>query len=131
MEYIQLLFENKFTDEEEEIFDRLLLFQDALISKNFDTLDEIIDDSYTLTHMSGKKQEKKEFFKELKENILNYYESKIELPIITINNDIAKIVVDITLNAKVYNISGQWTLNSIIELKKRNNEWYFTKWLTS
>lgn len=45
-----------------------------------------------------------------------------------INNDSAKMKVDVNFDAKVYGGKGNWTLHSKNHFKKINNKWYFVKW---
>ena len=40
------------TQSQEEVLERFIDFQEAMIKKDFDKLDEILNDNYTLTHMS-------------------------------------------------------------------------------
>ena len=42
-----------------------LEFQKAMIEKDSSKLNEIMDDNYTLTHMSGKTQTKQEYIDEI------------------------------------------------------------------
>ena len=72
------------TAEEEEVLERFMEFQKAMIEKDSSKLNEIMDDNYTLTHMSGKIQTKQEYIDEIMDGTLNYYESIIDNPKITI-----------------------------------------------
>ena len=73
--------------------------------------------------MSGKTQTKEEFFQEIKDGILNYYEYIIANPVVNINGDTAILTTDTTLKAKVYGISGSWTLHTITNYKKVDGKW--------
>ena len=68
------------TADQEEVLERFMDFQDAMIEKDFEKLNEIICDNYTLTHMSGKTQTKEEFIDEIMDGTLNYYKSTIDNP---------------------------------------------------
>ena len=117
------------TSEEEEVLERFIEFQKAMIEKDSSKLDEIMDDSYTLTHMSGKTQTKTEYIDEIMDGTLNYYESIIDNPEITITEGTKAILrADVTLDAKVYGIKGRWTLNSVQSMEKINGKWHMSKW---
>ena len=73
MSDVELLCEKSFSDVDNEILERFIEFQQALIDKDADKLDEILTDKYELVHMSGKKQTKEEFIAEIMDGPLNYY----------------------------------------------------------
>ena len=117
------------TSNQEEVLERFIEFQYAMIEKDLEKLNEILDDSYTLRHMSGKTQTKQEYIDEIMDGTLNYYKSTINNPIIIIcEKDKAILEADVTLDAKVYGIKGIWTLHSEQTLERINDEWYLSKW---
>ena len=119
----------KMTKSQEEVLERFIEFQESMIEKNLDMLNEILNDNYTLTHMSGKTQTKQEYIDEIMDGTLNYYKSTIDNPEITIiENTKAIFKANVTLEAKVYGIKGTWTLHSEQTMEKINDKWYITKW---
>ena len=90
-------------DDQEEVLERFIEFQYAMIEKDSEKLNELLGDNYTLTHMSGKTQTKDEYIGEIMDGTLNYYKSTINNPIIMIREkDKALLKADVTLDAKVY-----------------------------
>ena len=129
MTKVSVIDKKELTKSEEEVLERFKEFQLAMIEKNFDALDEILDDDYTLTHMSGKTQTKQEYIDEIMDGTLNYYKSTIDCPQIKIIEETKAIFnADVTLDAKVYGIKGTWTLHSQQTMEKVNNKWYISKW---
>ena len=116
------------TQDQENVLKRFIEFQNAIIEKDFEKLDEILNDNYTLTHMSGKTQTKQEYIDEIMDGTLNYYESIINNPTITIEKNRAVLKADVTLDAKVYGIKGTWTLHSKQTMEKINGKWCLSKW---
>ena len=115
--------------QQEEVLERFKEFLKAMIEKDEKKLNEIIDDNYTLTHMSGKTQTKEEFIDDIMKGILNYYNSTIiETEITIINDNLTRIIADVELEAKVYGIKGTWTLNTDLSMKKVDNEWLLNVW---
>lgn len=100
--------------------------QQAMVDKDIDTLDRIIKDGTTFTHMSGKTQSKDEFFGEIADGTLNYYKYRIDDCEITVNGSTAILKANVTLTAKVYGISGSWTLPVNAHFEKANDEWICT-----
>lgn len=114
---------------QEEVLKRFIDFQEAMIVKDYDKLDIILKDNYTLTHMSGKIQSKQEYINEIMDGTLNYYKSTINNPIITIIEETKAIFnADVTLDAKVYGMKGTWTLHSEQTMEKINDTWHISKW---
>ena len=113
---------------QDEVLKRFIEFQYAMIEKDLEKLNELLDDNYTLTHMSGKTQTKEEYVGEIMDGTLNYYESIIDSPTIIIENNNALFKADVTLDAKVYGIKGRWTLHSEQTMEKINGKWYLSKW---
>lgn len=126
---VSVINKRNLTDIQEDVLERFMAFQEAMIEKNLEKLNEIICDNYTLTHMSGKTQTKQEFIDEIMYGTLNYYKSTINNPDIKVCGENKAIFkADVTLDAKVYGIKGTWTLHSQQTLEKINNKWYISKW---
>ena len=81
---VSIINKRNLTDIQEDVLERFIDFQEAMIEKNLEKLNEIICDNYTLTHMSGKTQTKQEFIDEIMDGTLNYYKSTINNPDITL-----------------------------------------------
>lgn len=125
---VSVINKKNLTPNQEEVLERFIEFQYAMIEKDLEKLNELLDDNYTLTHMSGKTQTKEEYVGEIMDGTLNYYESIIDSPTIIIENNNALFKADVTLDAKVYGIKGRWTLHSEQTMEKINGKWYLSKW---
>lgn len=129
MTNVELICEKSFSNVDCEIINRFIEFQQALIDKNEDKLNEIIQEDYELVHMSGKTQSKKEFIEEVMNGTLNYFKSEIEEPtILWDDEENVSLVGDVTLTAKVYGIDGKWTLNTVVNFVKIDGNWYLGRW---
>ena len=126
---VEVICEKSFSKADGEILDRFIEFQEALIYKDEDKLNEIILDGFKLTHMSGKKQSKEEFIGEVMDGTLNYFKSVIDEPTVLHDDEgSATLVADVTLTARVYGIHGKWTLNTVASFTKIDGIWYFGSW---
>lgn len=129
MSDVEIICDKSFSDVDKEILDRFVEFQQALIDKDEDKLNEILTEKYELVHMSGKRQTKQEFISEIMDGTLNYYKSEIIDPtILWDDEERATLVADVRLTAKVYGTNGKWTLDTTVDFEKVNGKWYFTKW---
>ena len=70
MSDVELICNKSFSDVEGEILDRFIEFQQAIIDKDEDKLNELLSGKYELIHMSGKKQTKQEFISEIMDDTL-------------------------------------------------------------
>ena len=98
-------------------------FQQAMIDKDRETLTSLVTADKTFTHMSGKKQTREEFFREIMDGTLNYYRYQIHDPAVTVRGDAAILKARTTLTAKVYGISGSWTLPTEAHFIRQNGAW--------
>ena len=118
---------NKYEPNSEEaavlaVFEQM---QQAMIDKDMETLDTIIKDDTKFKHMSGKVQTKAEYFAEIENGTLNYYNYNINNLNITVSVNHANLTATTTLTAKVYGISGSWTLNTNAYFEKINGKWIY------
>ena len=97
--------------------------QQAMIDKDVETMLSLVTEDKTFTHMSGKKQTKGEFFGEIADGTLNYYKYEIHNPVVTVTGNTATLNADTTLTAKVYGISGSWTLATEAHFVRIDGEW--------
>ncbi len=98
--------------------------QQAMIDKDITSLDRLYLDGTIFTHMSGKTQSKEEFFGEISDGTLNYYKYVIHDPQIEVDGNEAVLSASVTLTAKVYGASGEWTLPVNAHFTKIDGEWY-------
>jgi hypothetical protein len=125
---VSVVYKGNLNDDQEEVLERFIEFQYAMIEKDLEKLNELLKDNYTLRHMSGKTQTKAEYIDEIMDETLNYYESIINNPIITITENKALLKADVTLDAKVYGMKGKWTLHSEQTMEKIDGKWYLSQW---
>lgn len=111
------------TTEEKEIYAAYQAINTAMIEKDRAAMERYFDEKLTFTHMSGKKQTRKEFIGEIMDGTLNYFKVETKNYSISVDGDTAHMKVTHTLTAKVYGISGSWTLGGENTYKKRDEIW--------
>ena len=95
----------------------------AMIDKDRATMEKFFDKDLKFRHMSGKVQTREEFIGEIMDGTLNYYKITTERYNIDVSGDTAFMDVTHTLTAKVYGMSGAWTLSSRSKYLKRKGIW--------
>lgn len=111
------------TADESAVLETYEKFEQAMIDKDMDTLNSLVTEDKTFTHMSGKTQTKEEFFGEIADGTLNYYSYKLNDPVVTVDGDAATLTGSTTLEAKVYGSSGTWTLTTNQKFVKLDGTW--------
>ncbi len=128
MSEVELISSQSFNENENELLNFFINFIQAIIKKDKSRMEEFLDSSFVLVHMSGNEEPKNQFISDVMGGVLNYFHSKIINPKIKINNNSGEMVVDVNLDAKVYGMKGNWTLHSKNIFQKKNGKWYFVRW---
>ena len=100
----------------------------AMIAKDVAALDSILDDSATLVHMTGTRQAKRDYLREIKNGTLNYYSVDDDEIIINVDGDRAEMTGRSRVNAAVYGGGRHtWRLQIKSTLVKRDGRWLFVE----
>ncbi len=95
--------------------DTFVLFITGMIEKNKDKLNDSMSSNAYLYHMTGLKESKEEYIRDILNGTLNYYDYEI------IKFDIEKVII--RLLAKVYNSNKSWwTLTIYTKYIEENNK---------
>ncbi len=111
--------------EKEEVRNAYIEMQNAMIQKDMKKLNEIVKDDKKFVHMDGKTQTKEEFFEEIRNGTLNYFNSILKDEVITVSGNKANIKGKTTLKAKVYGQEGEWTLPTDANFEKIDGKWIY------
>ena len=97
--------------------------QQAMIDKDVDAMRALTTGDKTFTHMSGKVQTREEFFGEIADGALNYFGYEVHNPRVEIEGERATLTGSTTLDARVYGMSGSWTLPTKANFVRVDGEW--------
>ena len=112
--------------DEQRVIARYQAVQQAMIDKDIDTLDEIILDGTTFTHMSGKTQTKEEYVADIRDGRLDYQSYTMTDAKVVIDGDDATLTCRVVLTANAYGAQGSWPFNVTAHLVRIDGEWYMT-----
>lgn len=130
MTNVTLIMTKKLNQSQKEVLEKFKQFQQAMIDKESNKLNEMLSEDYTLTHMSGKTQSKEEFIDDIINGVLNYYASTIHEPEIIIEENKSRLLADVELDAMVYGMKGKWTVKTDLKMIKTGSEWKINDWKT-
>lgn len=97
---------------------------DAMIDKDTKTLDNIFNDDYIFVHMSGYQQSKKEWLKQIDNEEMRYFKNMPHKTTITIDGNIAILICDTRIDARIYGIRNTWKMRVEMKFEKCGDNWY-------
>ena len=104
----------------------------AMIKKDREALEIVLDDSYVLFHMTGMRQSKSDFIDAVMDGTLNYYSAVHESESVEITGDKAVAVGRSYVQAAVFGGGKHyWHLQQTCSLKKTDGQWKITRSVAS
>ena len=108
----------------EEIRQAYIRMYDGMISKDERILNEVLDDSFVLVHMTGMRQPKQAFIKSILNGTLNYFSAEHENMPVEISGDTAVLTGQSYVAAAVFGGGrSNWHLQQKCSLKKTDGVW--------
>ena len=128
MSNVNLICNKSFSGADQEIVDSFIDFQQALIDKNLDKLNEIILDNDDFVNLIGP-QSKSEFICDVSNDILKFNTCEILDPTILFDDDksaslIAKVRLTVEINDKELRVIS----DSVVSFEKIDENWCIDKW---
>ena len=100
----------------------------AMVEKDMDVLDELLDETMVLVHMTGRRQDKKSYMESIADGTLNYFSEETENIEVSVDGDHAAMTGQSRVEAAVYGGGrGWWNLQLAMKLAKRDGVWRFTE----
>ena len=116
----------------EEIRQAYIRMYDGMIFKDERILDEVLDDSFVLVHMTGMRQPKQAFIKAVLNGTLNYFSAEHENMPVEISGDTAVLTGQSYVAAAVFGGGrSNWHLQQKCSLKKTDGVWKITQSVAS
>ena len=116
----------------EEIRQAYIRMYDGMISKDERILDEVLDDSCVLVHMTGMRQPKQAFINAVLNGTLNYFSAEHENMPVEISGDTAVLIGQSYVAAAVFGGGrSNWHLQQKCSLKKTDGVWRITRSVAS
>ena len=110
------------TDEKMEILYAQAKYCQAMTDADIDTMSELVSEDM-ITHMSGRKQTREEYFTDISEESLRYFTIGIDHPVIKVDGDEARITYTSVLNANAYGSGGTFRMKGTHCYEKSDGVW--------
>ena len=99
----------------------------AMIAKDSEGLDAVLDDSFVLVHMTGIRQNKKAFIQAVMNGTLNYYSCEDDSVEAAVNGATATVIGKSRVAATVFGGGRHtWRLEQDLQLAERDDRWLIT-----
>lgn len=118
---------NETDNEKLHVLDVTLQLTLLMIDRNTEALNKILDQDFTLTHITGYIQSKEEWFSEIETERMKYYGYKEVKTSVKIDDDKATFIGLNLLDARIWGTRNNWRLQQIMNLEKRNGKWIILK----
>ena len=119
------------TTEEMQILSVTQRLTQLMIERNTASMATILDDKFTLTHITGYVQSKEEWFSEVENESMKYYSSTEVKHEININGNKAEFVNQNLLDARIWGSRNTWRLQQTMTLEKKAGKWIILKSVAS
>jgi hypothetical protein len=96
---------------------------EEMVNKDTDTLDNILDDGYILVHMTGYHQDKQEWLEQIENEEMKYFKTMPQKTTITIDSNIAILICDTKIDARIYGFRKTWGMIMKMYFEKRGDSW--------
>lgn len=106
------------------------LYEDMLrymIAKDTVSLGALLSEDSALVHMTGHRQSKSEYLREIASGVLNYYSAQTDSIDVTVDGDNARLIGRSRVNAAVYGGGRHtWPLQMDSRLERLEGQWKIT-----
>lgn len=122
---LQIFAQNKPMEskDKQEVLQTVRSLAELMIKKNISEMEKILDENYTLTHMTGYVQPKDEWFKEVLSERMKYYSAKEVKYTVQIKDNKAEVTIQNLVDARIWGSRNTWRLQQIMKLEKRKEKW--------
>ncbi|MFJ8716420.1 nuclear transport factor 2 family protein [Streptomyces violaceus] len=107
----------------EEILDAHRAYLDAMDEGDTKALDDLLDDSFTLTHMTGYVQPKAEWLAQIRQDRFVYHAIDEKKRTLDIDGDWARLVARTVTDATVYGTRADWRLKLATDYARQDDTW--------
>jgi hypothetical protein len=95
----------------------------GMVEQDIDLLDELLDDEYTLEHMTGYVQPKREWLQHIASGRMRYHAERETSTTVTVTGGTAVLVGQSVVDATIWGGRGTWRLQLTTRYERRHGHW--------
>lgn len=111
------------TDDKSQVIALTRQLTQFMIDRNTVGLNSILDEHFTLTHITGYVQSKAEWLAEITSERMKYYSYEEVLTSVDVDGDNATFIGQNFLDARIWGSRSNWRLQQKMLLEKRSGQW--------
>ncbi|MDO5509278.1 MAG: nuclear transport factor 2 family protein [Weeksellaceae bacterium] len=111
------------TEEEKEVIAVTNKLSELMMARDLNGMDKILDEDYSLTHITGYHQSKKEWFDEVRKESMKYYSVEEVSKLVKIDGNKAEVIDRNLVDARIWGSRNTWRLQQILKFEKRDGKW--------
>ena len=94
-----------------------------MLSARTEQLGKLLDDGYSLTHMTGYRQPKREWLEAIDSGQMRYRAAQEKSVTVTVTGDTAVLVGKSVVTATIYGSHGTWNLQLTTKYRRKDGRW--------
>lgn len=95
----------------------------AMTDGDTDALDDLLDDDFSLTHITGYAQPKAEWLSQMRAGQFDYHKVDEKSVTVDVEGDTARLVGRIVTDATVYGAHADWRLRLTMDYSREADTW--------
>lgn len=95
----------------------------AMLDARTERLDPLLDEQYSLTHMTGYRQPKREWLSAIASGEMRYHAAEERSVTVDVTGDTAVLVGRSVVTATIYGMRGTWNLQLTTDYARRHGSW--------
>ena len=95
----------------------------GMIERDTSLLDDLLDSAYTLTHMTGYRQPRKEWLQQIDSGEMQYHSAQPRSTSVEVIGDTAVLVGRDVVDATIWGGRGTWNLQLTTTYERRDGAW--------
>ena len=103
----------------------------GMIARDTVAINQLLDEHYTLTHITGYVQSKAEWLNEVASESMKYYSAQKVNQTIIIKGNTANVTFRDMVDARIWGNRNTWRLQQKMDLEKRNGNWIILRSIAS
>lgn len=112
------------SDDQQKILAVYQRIDEAMVNKDTESLEHILDENYILEHMSGYRQSKQEWLNQIENEQMRYFKTMPQTTTINITGNTAHLICNTKIDARIYGMTHTWSMILEMHFEKRSDNWH-------
>jgi ketosteroid isomerase-like protein len=112
------------SEDKQKIITVFQQIDEAMINKDTETLEKILDNDYVLVHITGYRQSRQEWFEQIENEEMKYFKTMPQRTTVTVEGNIATLICNTKIDARIYGFRNTWSMKIEMHFEKRGDNWF-------